>query len=301
MRIGSQSFKRLVLGLQPSAPDRMMQFAVELADLLHLELLGLFLEDTNLRAFASIPFARELRLLGGGWHPIDLDRLSHELDLVARSTERTFTQAAKRLSTPFQFEVIRGQTAEAIESISRTDDIIMILEPVSPAERVTQQFSWLMEAAFRSAAAVMLVPSYIARTTGPVVAIAADPDDPSIQTAAAIAMAAEEDLIIIEIYKRGDNDQHVNKLAVDTGLAIKRIAVGDISLTDPDGWAQLFRYSQERLVVMTRGVVTDEVVSLIASSRRVPVFVIEPQDTSTAVKTRIPSAIEPQLLSPSNR
>jgi hypothetical protein len=125
MRIGSQSFKRLVLGLQPSAPDRMMQFAVELADLLHLELLGLFLEDTNLRAFASIPFARELRLLGGGWHPIDLDRLSHELDLVARSTERTFTQAAKRLSTPFQFEVIRGQTAEAIESISRTDDIIM--------------------------------------------------------------------------------------------------------------------------------------------------------------------------------
>ena len=53
------SFKRLVLGLQPRAPDRTMQLAVELADLLHLELLGLFLEDTSLRDLAGIPFARE--------------------------------------------------------------------------------------------------------------------------------------------------------------------------------------------------------------------------------------------------
>ena len=60
------SFKRIVLGLQPSAPDRAMQLAVELADLLHLDLLGLFLEDTSLRDLASMPFAREFRLLGGG-------------------------------------------------------------------------------------------------------------------------------------------------------------------------------------------------------------------------------------------
>ena len=44
----THSFKRLVLGLQPGAHDRTMRLAVELADLLHLDLLGLFFEDTSL-------------------------------------------------------------------------------------------------------------------------------------------------------------------------------------------------------------------------------------------------------------
>ena len=72
-------FKRLVLGLQPSASERSVRLAVTLAEMLDLELLGLFLEDESLRDLAAIPFARELRLLGGGWHPLDLEGLSREL------------------------------------------------------------------------------------------------------------------------------------------------------------------------------------------------------------------------------
>ena len=111
------SFKRLVLGLQPSASDRTMQLAVELADLLHLDLLGLFLEDTSLRDLAGIPFAREFRSLGGGWHAIDLGRLSHDFELAARNIERMFTQAAKRLPTRSQFEVVRGPLAKTFASV----------------------------------------------------------------------------------------------------------------------------------------------------------------------------------------
>src|SRR5674476_57962 len=99
------SFKRLVLGLQPGAHDRTMRLAVELADLLHLDLLGLFLEDTSLLDLAGIPFSRELRPLGGGWHTIDLERLLHDFELDARSIERKFMGAAKRLPTGYQFEV----------------------------------------------------------------------------------------------------------------------------------------------------------------------------------------------------
>jgi hypothetical protein len=244
------SFKRLVLGLQPSAPDRTMQLAVELADLLHLDLLGLFLEDTSLRDLAGIPFAREFRTLGGGWHAIDLDRLSHDFELAARSIERMFMQAAKQLSTRSQFEVVRGPLTKTFASVSPTDDIVMIVEPVSAAERATQQFAWLVQAAFQSAAAVMLVPPQIARTKGPIVAIAATPDDPSIHTAAAIAVAAKEELIVIEA--RG------------------------VALPDPAICAQAFRQSQERLVVMTRGAFENGAASTIAAARRVPVLVIEP-------------------------
>lgn len=268
-------FKRLVLGLQPSAPDRTMQLAVELADLLHLDLLGLFLEDTSLRDLARIPFAREFRPLGGGWHTIDLDRLSHDFELAARNIERMFTDAAKNLTTRYQFEVVRGPTVEMIASISRADDIVMIVEPLNPAERATQQFSWLTEAAFHSAAAVMIVPPNIVRTKGPIVAIATSPDDSSIHVAAAIAIAAEEELVIIEADGHDAEDPRIRTLAADAGLTIKRMATAKIGLPDPATCAQAFRQIQERLVVMTRGAFEDEVASTIAAARRVPVLVVE--------------------------
>jgi hypothetical protein len=261
------SFKRLVLGLQPGAPDRTMQFAVELADLLHLDLLGLFLDDTGLRDLASMPFAREFRPLGGGWHTIDLDRLSHDFELVARNIERMFTEAAKRLPTRSQFEVVRGPLAKTFASLSPTDDIVMIVEPVSAAERATQQFARLMQAAFQSTAAVMLVPPQIARTKGPVVAIAAMPDDPSIYAAATIATAAREELVVIETQ--------------------------GVAFPDPAICAQAFRQTQERLVVMTRGAFDDGTASAIAAARRVPVLVIEPlvSDETSATQSRPPRSI----------
>jgi len=271
-------FKRLVLGLQPGAHDRTMQLAVELADLMHIDLLGLFLEDTSLRDLASIPFSREFRPLGGGWHMIDLDQLSHDFDLAARSVERRFMAAAKRLTTGHQFEVARGSLPKTVTSVSRRDDIVMIVEPRNPAERATQQFSWLLEAAFRSAAAVLLVPLQIARTKGPVVAIATLPGDPSIHAAAAIALAAKEELVVIDADGHDSNDPGIRKLAAESGLAIKRVAAPAAGLTDPAGCALAFRQIQERLIVMTRGAFADGAASAIAAARRVPVLVVEPAD-----------------------
>lgn len=285
------SFKRLVLGLQPSAPDRTMQLAVELADLLHLDLLGLFLEDTSLHDLASIPFSREFRPLGGGWHTLDLDRLSRDFELAARSIERKFMDAAKRLPTGCQFAVARGPMTTTLASISRSDDIVMIVEPRSPAERATQQFSWLLEAAFRSAAAVMLVPPQIVRTKGPIVAMAISPDDPSIQAAAAIALAAKEELVIIETDGRNADHPGITKLAADTTLTIKAVAAADIGLTDPAACALAFRQIQERLIVMTRGAFADGAASAIAGARRIPVLVVESETVVAGANIPRPTAV----------
>lgn len=256
----------------------MMRLAVDLAELLQLDLLGLFLEDTSLHDLARIPFAREIRPLGGGWHSIDLDRLSHDVELAARSIERMFTDAAKRLATRYQFEVVRGPMSETLASISHTDDIVMIVEPVSPAERATQQFSWLIQGAFRSAAAVMLVPPRIVRTKGPVAAIAATADDPSIRAAAAIAIAAKEPLIVLDICEAAIDDARIRALAAELGLTIKHVVAGKTLRSHPAAYSEAFFPLQERLVVMTRGVFSDEAASAIASARRVPVLVIEPQE-----------------------
>jgi hypothetical protein len=279
MAAGAHSFKRLVLGLAPSAPDRAMRVAVDFAALLHVDLLGLFLEDTALHDLARIPFAREFRPLGGGWHPIDLERMSHDLDLAARSVERFFTEAASGLATNCRFEVARGPTSETIASISRSGDIVIVAEPASPAERATRQFEGLIAAAFRSAAAVLVVPPRIARRAGAIVAVAAAPDDPSVETAAAIALAAKENLILIESGERAFDEARLRALVDRTGLAVRRIAAGKAPLTNPAACAQAFRTVKERLVVMTRDARTPDAALSIASVRQIPVLVIEPEDT----------------------
>jgi hypothetical protein len=267
-------FKRLVLRLELGLPDHTMQLAVDLAELLHIELLGLFLEDPSLRHLAAIPFVRELRPLEGGWRPINLDQLTHELEVAVRTAERLFAAAAEDLSTRHQFEVIREAAAQAIASIFRSGDIVIITQPSTPAGRATQQFSWPLEAAFQSAAAMMVVPARIARLTGPVVAVAVAPDDPSIRAAAGIAIAAKEDLIILHVHEGKGDDPGAHKLAADTGLTIKHAFTGKASLSDPAACVEALHHVKERLVVITRGIFAPELALSIASSRRVPALVI---------------------------
>ncbi len=274
MAVQPHMFKRVVLGLDPSAPDQTTRLAVELAGLLHLELLGLFLEDPDLRNLAAFPFAREFRLLGGGWHSIELERLSNELEFAIRSAERLFAKAVKDLTTPCQFEVSRQAVAQAVDSISRSGDIIVITEP-TPLKRVTQHFSSLLNAAFHSAAAVMLVPAQVTRVRGPVAAIAVDPADPSIRVAATIAIAANEDLIVVHAHEGESDDLDLRKLAVDTGLTIKHIFTGRAPPPfDLAVFAHSFHRVQERMIVAARSILAPELALSIGSSRRIPVLVI---------------------------
>ncbi len=267
------SFKRLVLGLQPNAADQSMRFAVELAELLQLELLGLFLDDSSLRELAHFPFVREFRGPGAGWQPIDIERVSRDLDLAAANLKRVFDQVTQELGTA-RFEVARGSLAETIAAIARAGDIFIIVEPLNPAERATSQFSWLTEAAFRSGATVLLVPSRIRRSQGPVVAISGEPDDPSIHAAALLAIAAKEELMIIDADHR--QASNADKVAAETGLRVEQIAAARGAFPDPVACTQAFRHLQERLIVMSRGAFDPTVASTIAAVRQVPVLVIEP-------------------------
>jgi hypothetical protein len=271
------NFKRLVLGLLPRAPDHTMGLAVELAQLLNLDLLGMFLEDTSLHDLAGIPFAREFRPLGEGWHPIDTSRLSRDLEFAAQAAEKAFAEAAKRLATEWRFEVARGPMAAAIATVSQTSDIMVIGEPMSAAERASQQFSWLIDAAFRSAAAVLLVPSRIARIKGPVIAVATTPDDPSIDVAADIAMAADEELVVVDLGENAIDETRIKALAAAKGTAIKHIIGGKIAAANASSLAHALHPLRERLVVMTRSASDGQAASIIAADRQVPVLVVEPR------------------------
>jgi hypothetical protein len=268
-------FRRLILGFHRTAPDPVMRAAAEFASRLHLDLFGFFVEDTNLLDLAGLPFAREFRTTGGTWHPIDVDELAQYVALSARRAERLFNEAVRGLETAARFEVLRGSAAETIRALSRTGDIVVVIEPASPGERVSQQFLAVQRAAFRSAAAVLILPPRLARRSGPVVALAAAPDDPSIGAAAAVALALEEKLIVVQAFaEKKPAAEH------DTIMGVKsrHIVIDRKNLASGTGLASVFAPLHEQLVVMTRDAFEEGLPALIASVRSIPVLVIEAEE-----------------------
>jgi len=71
-----------------------------------------------------------------------------------------------------------------------------------------------------------------------------------------------------------------SQLAAETGVTIRRIAAREFS-PNPKACLAALHPMRERLLVMTRVPLEEEMVSAIAAARQVPVLVIEPERLST--------------------
>jgi hypothetical protein len=166
----------------------------QLADLLGTELIGTYFEDSSLLELAKLPDAREFRF--GEWKPLTAEQLALESEETARAAQRLFSEIADRHRTTTLFSKEKGSAAVAIAAQAGADDIIAIIEPKSPIERATYQFTELVEAAFRTTCSILVIPSLPVLLSGPIVALAATADDPSIGVALAAAASAREQVII---------------------------------------------------------------------------------------------------------
>lgn len=276
-------FKRMILGLPQSAGDyRLVGATVKLAEMLQMHLLAMFADDRSLMHVAGLPFARELRPFGGGWQSIDVGRLTAEFERSSATARRLFGEAARDCRVETSFRIEQGAAADIIASLATAEDIVVVIEPSNPAERVTQQFTGLMDAAFRACASVMIVPCRIARLTGPIVALASGPEDPSIEAAAGIANAAREKLIIVGPTERFAPNSSLSKAVEASGGRMEFASTAALpSVARLAG--ELQRWN-ERLLVMTRGLLDDAQVPTLASLRSVPVVVVEPSATGDAAE-----------------
>jgi hypothetical protein len=270
----SVDFKRMVLGLPHSATDyASVAFTAQLAELLGLDIVGLFVEDESLAELAALPCVRELRSLGGGWHPIDAAQMARGTGQAAASARRLFEEAAKTLRIGTRFDLARGSIADILGSQSTVDDIIAVIEPKNPAERVTHQYRQMMDVAFNAPAAMLLIPSRISRRAGPVVAVATSGEDPSLHAALGIATSIKEHLIVLA---PPEADKAVmNKLAQISEVPVdwRPLLRGAI---DASELASLLSRTKERFMVLSRGAADGRLPSQLASGRGVPVLLTEP-------------------------
>ena len=220
------AFKRMVLGLPHSVGDYGgIDTAAVMAETLGLDLLAAFIEDPGLLGLADRPLARELRPLGAGWQPVDAARLSQEVQQATAAARRHFFDRVRTRNVAKQFHIARGPAAEMIASLVQPTDILVLLEPRHPADRITRQVADLVEAAFLRASTILVVPCRITRSHGPVVAFAAKPDDASIETAAAVASAAKEHLIVLNASGR--------RLSAAEGALSRNVPIEERMMPEP--------------------------------------------------------------------
>ena len=269
------TFKRAVLGLNLHTlePD-VIDLAAGLAERLGLTLVGLLTLDNSLPELAAYPCVREFLPVAGEWRAIDPDRLAKEQELVAQNAQRLFAKLVETLRVPSAFEVVSCAAAQTLASMSASD-IVVVAEPRRASASVTHSYSLFLDAAVRSPASVLLIPRSVQRRKGPIVVIATTPDDPAIDVASAIAIAAHEDLILVEAFETGHGTP-------SESVAIPTQTIGGDGrlLSDIRHLSARLGSCNESLVVVTHP--TDNFGMLVAKARGVPVLMLEPSSQTPA-------------------
>lgn len=244
-------YRRAVLGMGAGGVDRdVLRTVAEFARLLHLEMLGLFIEDRSLLALAALPFARELRLPGHAWRALEVQGIGDELRAAALRARKLFEEEFEPQGIAYSFEVQRGDPAILSGSLARATDILIVVQPHA-AEMLASGWEPTRWAAATSAAAVLLLPRSGMPRRGPIAAIAASNSDPSFQLAARLAAAMGEKALAIP---SGDPACSAALLA-----SLHR-ALG---------------LHQERLLILPREAATPEELPLeLAGRRRVPILIM---------------------------
>ncbi len=263
-----RGFKRMVLGLPQSlASQAAVNVAADLAEFLNMELLAALIADSSLNAVAGLSPMRELRLPDHGWQPIDWPQMTRDIDHAINLARQRFADAVKSCTVRTSFDVVAG--TQSMASLIRPDDIVAIIEPSHPGERITRQFTALLDAALEAARAVLILPRRIARTAGPIMAVTAVSDDASVSVALAIAAALKEDLIIVGAAPSPAILADAEKL----GVRVHPAAVADPFVKTPE-IAAAPSLRRERLRVATRAGLPADAGELFSMLHGVPLLVV---------------------------
>jgi hypothetical protein len=191
-------FKRIIIGLPHNPRDfPALSTTVWLAKQLGIDLVGTLFEDVGLAQLADLPEAREFRAMSS-WQPLSAAQLTSDLARMSAEAQRMFSEIIEQHRTSGSFRLAKGSAAEALLQAG-ANDIVAIVDPKNPLERITRQFRDLIDIIFQTAASVLIVPSSPPVASGRLVAAGSHASDPAIAAAIAIAASAKEPLTIIPL------------------------------------------------------------------------------------------------------
>ncbi|MBR0673820.1 hypothetical protein [Neoroseomonas soli] len=269
--------RRLLLDLGHAAAEQEgIEAAAQIARLLELDLLGVFVEDEALLALAALPFARELRLPTHAWTAMEASRLTTDFGQTAARLRRMLEENCARLGIPSGFEVVRGDPAACLSGRCGEADMLALVAPSSAAGRSVGAFPRAWHAALHSEAPVLLLPPRARRQRGPVASVAGEGGTAQLDLALRLAAAAGEGLLLLRPPGPGVSVEEAVERARAVGLGEVRVATRPLRALTARGIEEGLGSVEERLVVLAReaAITFDhDGAPRLAAQRRVPVLV----------------------------
>ncbi len=192
-------FRRIVVAIDGSPTSvAALEATAELASAWGAEVVGLFVEDTNLLRMASLPFAREVGSHSGAHRAINPDQFEREFRSQADRARNTLWYIAERFRLTASFQVARGPIkAELLKALRNADMLSMGKGGQSVA--ATLGLGTNAKAIAAGSAGVVLLFSHVARVSGPpaVVYDGSEPGNSALNAAAELARTLGTPLMVL--------------------------------------------------------------------------------------------------------
>lgn len=119
--------RRILVALDASPASRFtIQTAVDLAARFEAELVGLFVEDTNLLRVVRLPFVREIGAFSFSARRLNVDDLQRQLRSQADRMRRSLAMAARMRGISWEFRVKRGSVAAEVMTAGADADLMIM-------------------------------------------------------------------------------------------------------------------------------------------------------------------------------
>lgn len=118
------SLRRIVVALDAEGPPP-LETAIELARSLEVELVALFVEDTELINLAALAFG-EVGFPSAIRRALDVDAMERSLRATARRIHEEIGSRLAGNRIKWTFEVVRGRLASALATVSLEGDIVVV-------------------------------------------------------------------------------------------------------------------------------------------------------------------------------
>jgi hypothetical protein len=268
---------RIVVALDPDSPsDVALDMARYLQESAAGELLGVFVEDTRVLAYASSRLAREV-VLTGGERPLERPALERQIRAQTAEQRRRFESAATRLGLKHAFHVARGEwLTELVREAAHTEGLIVTLAAHAAALRgaTASALRELVRAPLRN---VLFVREGWATGRGIVTLLTrAEQSAPSLRAAVRFARASRSPLTVLmtggALQHAAQIEQWLDDALHATGLdAPTLVRAGDITAAKLYGMAR-----DARLVVLpaphSRG--EEALINAALETLRVPLLLV---------------------------
>lgn len=119
--------RRILVALDsPDRDARLLEAAARLAAGRRAELVGLFVEESDVVEAANFPFSKVLSPQGGGWRTLDPQAMERALRARARELEAALTRLAGRWQLQCSFRTERGGADECLIAAAGGAELVVL-------------------------------------------------------------------------------------------------------------------------------------------------------------------------------